>query len=282
MDSVASNEQSAIFWYGCNMARHGELIRASAKLLEMVGWKVSPKGGMGYCCGSPKESSARISGAMGRRTVEKFNSSGQPHLITWCPSCHMNMEEVIEPVNELAFDTRHISQILYENREKLGEYLRKPVNLTLMMHAHQGFDNRVPVNTIVPELLSLVPGVKVVPFDYKAPGYMCHSLVRLPGSVFADMQMRTLDSMKRNGASALCTVFHACHRNLVGLEQRNAIKVVNWVHVLAESAGIEAPDMYKTLRNADAPSEHVPPDVMDRVGDLYSFVEPELKKRSSV
>ena len=37
--------ERAVFWYGCNMARHGELIRTSARLLEAVGIEAAPAGG---------------------------------------------------------------------------------------------------------------------------------------------------------------------------------------------------------------------------------------------
>ena len=41
----AQKQDRAVFWYGCNMTRHGELIRTSARLLEAVGVAAEPAGG---------------------------------------------------------------------------------------------------------------------------------------------------------------------------------------------------------------------------------------------
>jgi hypothetical protein len=245
----------------------------------MVGWEVTPVGGPSNCCGYPRESNARISGGMGRRTAENFNASGKEHLVTWCPGCHMNMEEMIAPVTKFNLDTRHISQVLYDNREKLKKFLKVPIELNVMMHLHQGFNDKVPVNSIVPELLGLIPGLRVVAADYLAPGYMCHSLVPVAGAV-PDMQRRTLHDMQKEGATALCTIFHSCHPTLVELEQRNPVTVFNWIHLLAQSAGLEAVDMYKRLRNASEPHELISPNVMDTVNPsiFEKLIEPELKR----
>ena len=36
----------AIFWYGCNMTRHGEVIRATTRILDAVGVAAAPQGGL--------------------------------------------------------------------------------------------------------------------------------------------------------------------------------------------------------------------------------------------
>src|SRR5882672_263668 len=82
-------DASVTFWYGCNMARHGEIVRLVTQILETVGVEAAPAGGPGYCCGSPQEKSARIAAGMAARTVEKFNQAGRETVVTWCPSCHM-------------------------------------------------------------------------------------------------------------------------------------------------------------------------------------------------
>ena len=105
-------DASVTFWYGCNMARHGEIVRLVTRILEAIGVAAAPAGGPGYCCGSPQEKNARIAAGMAARTVEKFNQAGRETVVTWCPSCHMNMDDLMAPVTETAFDTQHITQLL--------------------------------------------------------------------------------------------------------------------------------------------------------------------------
>src|SRR4051794_18739257 len=68
---MAVADASVTFWYGCNMTRHGEIVRLVTQILEAVGVEAAPAGGPGYCCGSPQEANARIAAGMAARTVEK-------------------------------------------------------------------------------------------------------------------------------------------------------------------------------------------------------------------
>jgi len=55
------------------------------------------------------------------------------------------------------------------------------------------------------------------------------------------------------GADTICTIFHSCHRELVGLERTHGLRVLNWVHLLAEGLGWDYTDDYKAWRNSDDP-----------------------------
>ncbi len=269
----------AVFWYGCNITRHGELVRLSHALLQAVGVDATPKGGPGHCCGSPKEASARISEGMARRTVEKFNATGRGEVVTWCPSCHMNMQDLMAPVTPAQFGTRHLSEVLHERREQLAPLLRHEVPARVLLHAHHGFHPRVPVNDLVPDILRLIPGVTVLEHPYRAPAHMCSGLVGIPGAL-ADAHRATLDAMAEVGADTLVTLFHSCHREAVALEQRHAIRVVNWVHLLGAAMGLPAEDGYKALRNAADPRAALGAERIAELGEVVftRLVEPELRK----
>ena len=72
--STKAPPDRAVFWFGCNLVRHGEVIRTTARLLEAVGVAAETAGGPSHCCGATQEASARITEGMGRRTVESFNA----------------------------------------------------------------------------------------------------------------------------------------------------------------------------------------------------------------
>lgn len=274
----------AVFWFGCNLVRHGEVIRASARLLEAVGVAAETAGGPANCCGATQEASARITEGMGRRTVEGFNArlAGAEHgqVITWCPSCHMNMQDVMAPVTPTNFETTHITEVLHARQDRLRALLARPVPVRVLLHRHLGFQPRVPVNSLVADLLRLIPGLTLVDDPLAVPGHMCSSLSGVPGALAA-AQRATLDAMAASGADTLATIFHSCHRESVVLERgRPRLRVANWIHLLAESAGWPAEDGYKAIRNAEDPRAALGETGLAAAGEAVfeRLMEPELRK----
>lgn len=267
-----------IFWYGCNMTRHGEMIRIAARLLEAVGMQAAPRGGPGHCCGSPKDASARINEAMARRTIEAFNATKRETVVTWCPSCHMNMADSMTPVTPAEFDTVHVSEVVHAGLAILQPLLLNPVRRRVLLHTHHGFQARVPTNRLVAEILATVPGLDLVETRLMVPGHMCSAIAGVPGAL-ADAHRATLAAMAATGADTLCTIHHSCHREAVVLE-RQGVQVVNWMHILAESLGWPFDDRYKALRNADNPATTLHKTELDAVGDVAfeRLVQPELRK----
>lgn len=276
---AVSPDQSVTFWYGCNMARHGEIIRLVTQILRAVGVEASPAGGPGYCCGSPQEKDSRIAGVMAARTVEKFNAMKRETVVTWCPSCHMNMDDLMAPVSSPEFETQHITQLLHARRDALRPLLTRPVNARLFLHAHYGFQGRVPINTEVSELLGMIPGAHVCAHGLRIPGHMCSAIAAKPGRLAAAHQ-DTLDAMQEVGADTLVTIFHSCHRDAVALERGRDIRVANWIHLLAEAMGLDYSDDYKTWRNADDPRAALGAERISAVDDVAfeRLVEPELTR----
>jgi Fe-S oxidoreductase len=275
---MAVDPDKAVFWYGCNMTRHGEVIRATTRILELVGLEAAPAGGPAHCCGSPKDASARINEGMARRTITQFNETGRGQVVTWCPSCHMNMQDSMAPVTAPRFETVHVTEALWARRDRLAPLLTRRVEARVLVHAHHGFNGRVAVNDLVPNLLRLIPGVTVTEHPYRAPGHMCSSIAAVPGAL-ADAHRATLAAMAETGAGTLCTIFHSCHREAVALE-RHGIQVRNWIHLLAESLGIAAEDEYKAWRNAADPRAAIGEDRIAAAGEVAftRLLEPELRK----
>jgi Fe-S oxidoreductase len=276
-------DANVTFWYGCNMARHGEIVRLATRILGAVGVDAAPAGGPGYCCGSPQEKNARIAAGMAERTVQKFNEAGRETVVTWCPSCHMNMDDFMAPVTEAAFETQHITELLVARRERLRPHLTTPVAARVLLHAHHGFHGRVPVNTDVPALLSMIPGLTVLDHPMRVPGHMCSAIAPVPGQL-AQAHRETLAAMQEVGADTLATIFHSCHRDAVALERGRPIRVVNWVHLLAEAMGLAYTDDYKLWRNAEDPRVAIGAARIDAAGDaaFERLVEPELRRPPAV
>ena len=138
---------------------------------------------------------------------------------------------------------------------------------------------RVPVNTVVPALLRLVPDLTVFDDLLRAPGHMCSAIAGVPGAL-ADVQTATVDAAARAGADTVVTIFHSCHREFVALERGRAFRVVNWVHLLAEACGWAAEDEYKHWRNAADPREAIGRERIEAAGEVAfaRLTEPELRR----
>src|SRR5271165_2872563 len=154
------------FWFGCNMLRHAEMIRLSIMLLERVGYDVSAAGGPAYCCGTVHDHQPRGASNMAARTVARFNEAAEKDdrstVVTWCPSCHMHMSDIMAPGNAAAFEVTHITELLADRVERLVPLLKVPVQRRVLLHRHVGFATHVPVNDRVTNLLSRVPDLELI------------------------------------------------------------------------------------------------------------------------
>jgi Fe-S oxidoreductase len=268
------------FWYGCNVLRHGDIIHSCLEILRALGFEPSPVGGPDYCCGTVKDANQTAAAGMATRTVGRLNQRSAP-VVTWCPSCHSHMHDFMERANDRQFDTTYLVELLHENREKLASLLVNPVPMRVLLHRHVGFNELVPVNRMVPELLGMIPGIEVVQGDYLAPGYMCASFAGVPKAL-EDIHSGTVRAAKAAGADAVVTVFHQCYRELLGLDAAGASPVYNYIQLIARSMGLVYEDEYKAWKRAGAgASALIGPERLAKVGiEFYErAVLPELKKR---
>jgi len=281
--STSANVRAAepvTFWYGCNVLRHGDIIHACLDILRALGYEPSPVGGVDYCCGTVKDANQTAAAGMATRTVGKLNQRGAP-VVIWCPSCHSHMHEFMGRSNERQFDMSYLVELLHAKRDQLRPLLVHEVPMRVFLHQHIGFNDLVPVNRMVPELLALIPGVEVVEATYTAPGYMCASFAPLPKAL-EDIHNNTARSAKAAGADAVVTIFHQCYRELVGLDAAGAIPVYNYIHLLARSMGLPYRDEYKEWKRAgEGAGELIGAERIAKVGVQFydRAILPELKKR---
>lgn len=267
-----------LFWFGCNMTRHGEIIRLSERLLRETGTPAEPVGGPGACCGSPKESEPRVADAMGRRTLDAFRARDAARVLTWCPTCHMNLGDFMLPASGGEdLPHAHLSEALAERRDALAALMTRRVPARVLVDTHMAFHGRAPVNDLVPALLRLVPGVTVLDHPYRGASYMCFGLANVPGAL-PDHKARLLAAARETGADTIVSIFHSCHRELVALERAHGLRVVNWIHLLAEGAGWDHADDYKTWRNSPDPEAAIGADRVAAAGAeaVRKLVLPEL------
>ena len=270
------------FWYGCNVVRHGNIIRGAMALLEAVGYEVQPAGGAGYCCGTAKDANLRAAEGMGKRTVEKFNAHGNGALVSWCPSCYRHMNSFMGEYTQPQFTLSHFTQILHARREQLAPKLVHRVERKVMLHKHFGF-HEVDVNPLVADLIRLIPGVELIDPEFAAPGHMCSALSRVPAAL-RDVTRETCKLAAAQRVDTVATVFHSCQRLLCGLEGTEPFSVINYVNLLTESMGLDLQDDYKDWKLADSEEEVVSRVGAERIAAMgeklfHESILPELMRR---
>ena len=265
------------FWFGCNMLRHAEMIRLSIMLLERVGYDVSAAGGPAYCCGTAHDHQPHAASNMAARTVARFNEAaqeGRGTVVTWCPSCHMHLSDIMAPGNATAFGVAHIAELLADSADRLALLLTVPVRRRVLLHRHLGFATHVPVNDRVTALLSRIQGLQLVEGP-APPGHMCSALAAVPGALTVAARA-TWDVAVASRCDTVCTIFHSCHREFVALDGNDGIGVRNWVQLVAEAMGGEASDAYLAWRKGGVPDiaaiERADP------ARYQALIEPELRK----
>ena len=217
---------------------------------------------------------------MAARTVDRFNEGatkeGRDTVITWCPSCHMHMSDIMAPGNATQFDIAHLSEILSDRADQLATAMNVPVKRRVLLHRHVGFATHVAINSRIVDVLSRIPGLELIEGPAH-PGHMCSSLAAVPGALAAAAR-DTWGAAAENRCDTVCTIFHSCHRELAGLDGKENIRVRNWVHLVAESMGIDASDAYRDWRAGEAPDVAA----IERAEEkrYRQLVEPELRRPS--
>ncbi len=290
--------EKIVFWYGCNVVRHGDIIHNSIEILRAIGLQVAPVGGPGYCCGTTKDANLRAADGMARRTVTRFNdlalhlaadaparpahdsvshtdpsasaAAAPAKVVTWCPSCHRHMNQFMAGYTEPQFPMSHFTQVVHAQRARLRERLVHRVERRVVLHRHFGF-REVDVNPLVEDLLRLIPGIELVDTDVAVPGHMCSALAAVPAAM-KDVTRGVCELARKARADTVATVFHSCQRMLCGLEADEPFRVVNYVSLLGESMGLSAADEYKDWKlagSADAVLECIGADRVAQAGETF-------------
>ena len=275
--------ERVVFWYGCNVVRHGDIIHHAIDLLRAAGVEPEPAGGPGYCCGTQNDDKLHAAEGMAKRTVQKFNAFDTAKVVTWCPSCHRHMNAFMGQYNEANFSVSHFVQILHRNRERLAAAFTHPVPRRVLLHRHAGFHEVADLNELVADLLRLVPGLTLVETGFLAPGHMCSALVPVPAAL-RDVTRRLCEDARAAGVDDVATVFHSCQRMMCALEGTEPFRVLNYVALLGAALGRAYPDEYKNWKKAESVEEireRVGPERIARMGEqmFEKALLPELQRR---
>ena len=249
-----------LFYTGCNVLRTPHIVLNVMDILDSLELDFDVVGGTAHCCGvyQFQEADLPTYERMGHRTFQRFGQSGASKVLTWCPTCTKNFDELEKDVEEPSFDLGHVSEFLAANLDALkARFKAEQPRRRVVIHEHLGIGATVES---VRTLLRAVPNLELVElpqdsgFSYACGGQAAKFKDR-EQAIHRDLVMGAVDA----GADTIVTMYHSCHRALSGAEAiYPSLRVVNFTDVLAEALGRGGhPDYYQLYKRGGAMDEAV-------------------------
>jgi Fe-S oxidoreductase len=249
-----------LFYTGCNVLRTPHIVLNVMDILDALDLDFDVVGGTAHCCGvyQFQEADLPTYERMGHRTFQRFGQSGASKVLTWCPTCTKNFDELEKDVEEPSFDLGHVSEFLAANLDALkARFTAEQPKRRVVIHEHLGIGATVES---VRNLLRAVPNLELIElpqdsgFSYACGGQAAKFKDR-EQAIHRDLVRGAVDG----GADTIVTMYHSCHRALSGAEAiYPSLKVVNFTDVLAEALGRGGhPDYYQLYKRGGAMDEAV-------------------------
>lgn len=257
-----------IFYTGCNVLRTPHIALICLDILDRLGIRYEVMGGPSHCCGAYQVREGDIGAATGMamNTIAKMVKSAAPQVISWCPSCKLQFGTTHLPTyaavhGEMPFDFTPFYRYLESRIEQLTPFMRNPVNRRVALD-ERSFDPEV--NIAVRRILKLIPGLELVELDVEHVGMM-RNMLQLPG-VKTSTREAAFRSATETGVDTLATIYHACHREIVGYSATVSFEIINAIELIADCMGIEHNDSFKEFSQVRDLEKYID----DRAGQIES------------
>ncbi|HQT78466.1 MAG TPA: (Fe-S)-binding protein, partial [Rhodopila sp.] len=241
-----SHTADVVFYTGCNVLKTPHIALLCLDIMDAMGIRYRVLGGPSACCGVLQFGAGDIAtaGRVAFRTIDRL-AAAAPKALSWCPTCQVQLGELAAPGRpDTGLDMTPFVRFLGEHLDTLRPLLRHPVHRRVGLHEHPG-------NPGVPEaaqaILRAIPGLEFVDLAQPRVGYMCNKLAPLM-AFKQDYHRAQLQAAADAGVTTLAGIYHACHRELCSHERDWPFEVVNFLELVAESMGIDRPDVFKRLK----------------------------------
>ena len=247
-----------LFYTGCNVLRTPHIVLNVMDILDAMQLDFDVVGGTAHCCGvyQFQEADMPTYERMGHRTFQRLGQSGTSKVLTWCPTCTKNFDELEKDVEEPFFDLGHVSEFLAENLGALKARFIDQPKRRVVIHEHLGIGATVDS---IRRLLGAVPNLEIVDLVQDSGfSYACGG----QAAKFKDRERAIHRALAEGavaaGADTIVTMYHSCHRALAGAEAAYPLRVVNFTDVIAEALGRGGhPDYYRLYKTGGAMDEAV-------------------------
>ena len=236
-----------VFYTGCNLLKTPHIALLCFDIMDELSIRYRVMGGPSHCCGvlQFRAGDLATSGRVAYRTVERLGSGAGGRVLSWCPTCQVQLSEVVAPGRpDTRLDMQPFLVFLAERLDALQPLLKHPVRKRVGLHEHPGVAG---VTRSASAILQAIPGLDFVDLEQPRVGYMCNKLNALP-EYKRELHRTQLQAAADAGVTTLAGIYHACHRELCSHQRDWPFEVVNFLELVGESMGLSRPDLFKRLK----------------------------------
>ena len=240
-----------VFYTGCNIPKTPHIALLVLEVLDALGVTYEVMGGVATCCGIQqfKKGDALTAGRVGYNTIERLARPGAARVISWCPSCQIQIGEVALPAYKESFgaapfDMNPIAEFFAERLDDLRPLFVHPVNKRVALQERSALPE---VMIAVKKVLAAIPGLEVVELDVPVVSTQASHLSVLP-KFKAELREREFRAASEAGVTTFASIFHGCHRELVKFQPNVSFELINFMELIGQAMGIHIPDLYKRLQ----------------------------------
>jgi heterodisulfide reductase subunit D len=240
-----------VFYTGCNVIKTPHIALIVLEVLDALGVTYEVMGGAAVCCGIQhfKQGDAKLAGRVSFNAIERLGRPGAARVVSWCPSCQIQIGEVALPAyrdsfGAAPFDMAPIACFFAERLDDLKRLFVRPVNKRVALQERSALPH---VMDAVKRVLRAIPALEVIELDVPIVSTQASHLSVLP-KFKAELREREFRAAAAAGVTTFASIFHACHRELVQYQPRVSFELLNFMELIGEAIGLHIPDLYKRLR----------------------------------
>jgi heterodisulfide reductase subunit D len=247
-----------VFYTGCNVLKTPHIALLALDIMDALGASYQVMGGPSHCCGvlQIRTGDVATSGRVGEHSIDKLGQSKSKQVVSWCPSCQVQLGETTLPTLERMrgakpFEMTPFTLYLRKHLDRLRPMLRERVPMRIALHRHPGVHGVVEA---AEEILRAVPGIEIVDLQQPAVGLQSNNLKVLP-QYRRELDEAELAAAAAAGIDALVAIYHSDHRALCAHERDWPFRILNIYEIVGASMGLHEDDHYKRLKlmqDADA------------------------------
>ena len=250
-DAYTGEPPDIVFYTGCNVIKTPHIALLVLEVLDALGVSLRDDGRHRRCCGIQqfKRGDAKTAGRVSYNTIDRLGRPGASRVVSWCPSCQIQIGEVALPAYRKSFgttpfDMNPIAEFFAERLDDLRRLFVHPVNKRVALQERSALPG---VMEAVKQVLGAIPGLEVVELDVPILSTQASHLSVLP-EFKAELREREFRAAAAAGVTTFASIFHACHRELITYQPQVSFELINFMELIGESMGIHIPDLYKRLR----------------------------------
>ncbi len=241
-----------VFYTGCNVIKTPHIALLVLEVLDALRVRYEVMGGTATCCGIQqfKRGDPKVAGRLGFNTIERLARPGAAKVVSWCPSCFIQIGEVAMPAYAAAtgaampFEIAPLAELFAERLDDLRPLFTHRVEKRVALQERSAVPS---IMVAVKEVLRAIPGLDLVELDVPVMSTQASHLSVLP-QFKEELRQREFAAAAAAGVTTIASIFHACHRDLIAYQPKVTFELLNFMELIGEAMGIHIPDVYKRLK----------------------------------